>query len=161
MKQIIVGIGEAKVSTDPDEILKTYALGSCVAVIVLDPVKKAVGMAHIALPYSHVDETKSKENPSYFADTGIPYLLDLLQNHGSEINDKYMIKLVGGANICDNEDLFQIGKRNVTAIRKILWSKQIPIMAEDVGDIHGRTVSIEVKTGKITVSSSDGTKWGV
>ena len=59
MRTILVGIGEIAVSGDIEEIIKTMALGSCVAVIFYAPGKNIVGMAHIALPDSNIGSDRS------------------------------------------------------------------------------------------------------
>ena len=48
MNVIYVGVGEYAISGTPGEIVKTLALGSCVAVVVLDADNKSVGLLHIA-----------------------------------------------------------------------------------------------------------------
>ena len=44
MNVIYVGVGEYAASKTPGEIVKTLALGSCVAVVVLDIKNKSVGL---------------------------------------------------------------------------------------------------------------------
>lgn len=161
MGQVVVGIGEAGVSKSSDDEIKTYALGSCVAVIMLDPKTRIGGMAHIALPDSTIDKERAERQPAYFADSGIPELLRLMRGLGSNPHSGYIVKIIGGANVIADQDLFAIGKRNVSAIKKILWDLSIPILAEDVGKDHSRTVKVEMKTGKVIVSSSDGKQWRV
>lgn len=161
MAKLIVGIGEAAASKTPDDEIKTFALGSCVAVIILDPKTRAGAMVHIALPDSKIDPVKAQQLPGYFADTGLPHLFKLLAKFDSAPHPGLIIKLIGGANVLQQQDHFQIGKRNVTAIKKILWDMKLPITAEDVGENHSRTVTVELKTGKVFVSSSDGREWRV
>jgi len=161
MAKLIVGIGEAVASKNPDDEIKTFALGSCVAVIILDPKTRAGAMVHIALPDSKIDPVKGQQLPGYFADTGLPYLFKLLNKFDANPHAGLIIKLIGGANVLQQQDHFQIGKRNVTAIKKIFWDMNLPITAEDVGENHSRTVTVELKTGKVFVSSSDGREWRV
>lgn len=161
MAKIIVGIGDAAVSANTEDEIKTFALGSCVAVIILDPKTRAVGMVHIALPDSKIDPAKGQQLPGYFADTGLPHLFKLLSKFDVRSHPGLIIKLIGGANVLQQHDHFQIGKRNVTAIKKMLWDMKLPITAEDVGENHSRTVTVELKTGKVFASSSDGREWRV
>ena len=65
-----MGIGEFGVSRDGERIIKTYALGSCVAVVVYDHVRSTAGMMHVALPDSSVNADKAKQLPGYFDDIG-------------------------------------------------------------------------------------------
>ena len=82
---IYVGVGEIATSKNPDHVLVT-SLGSCVAVIILAPVIRSAGIAHIALPSSNVNAEQSRAKPGYYADTAIPRLLAEIQ----------IIQLVGG-----------------------------------------------------------------
>ncbi len=49
MKVKFVGVGDYAATNREDEVLKTMALGSCVALMVLEPKSRTVSMAHIAL----------------------------------------------------------------------------------------------------------------
>ncbi len=119
MGQIILGVGDYGASKTPADEVKTFALGSCVSVIFLDPKSRTVGMAHIALPDSSINSAKASEKPGYFADTAIPALLTQMSKFGCDKRGKGMIvKLCGGANVMDTNDTFQIGKRNALAIKK-------------------------------------------
>ena len=55
-----IGIGHFKVSAKPGDEIKTYALGSCIAVVLYDKKAKIAGMIHIALPDSAVNAEKAK-----------------------------------------------------------------------------------------------------
>lgn len=68
-----------------------------------------------------------------------------------------MVKVAGGAAM-GGPDLFEIGNRNVTALRKIFWKNGVLIAAEDVGGSSSRTVSIEVATGLVTVRTPEGAR---
>jgi chemotaxis protein CheD len=157
MKQIHVGIGEYSVSTGRDDVIKTFALGSCVAVIMYDKAHKVAGLIHIALPDSSVNHDRAKNKPGYFVDTGLPIFLAEMKRKNSNRNS-IRIKVVGGSNIMDANNRFDIGKRNVLAIKKYLWKKQLGIIAEDIGGNISRTVSVSVATGKVTFSSK-GKSW--
>ncbi len=69
---LIVGISDCKVTRDAESVLVTYALGSCIAVAMHDPVTKVSGLLHYMLPESAIDSKKAEQNPFMFADTGIP-----------------------------------------------------------------------------------------
>ncbi len=43
MGQIILGVGDYGASNSPEDEVKTFALGSCVSVIMLDPATRTVG----------------------------------------------------------------------------------------------------------------------
>ena len=162
MKDIILGIGDFGASNTSGSTVKTFALGSCVAVIFLDPKNRAVGMVHIALPDSSINEAKARERPGYFVDLGVPLLLKEMARYGSPVNGRgLVVKLVGGASIMDHNDTFNIGKRNVLAIKKILWTHGMGAVAEDVGGNHSRTVTVAVDSGKVTVTCPGRGQWEV
>lgn len=52
MNKRIVGVGDMIVSNDPEDIIVTYALGSCLGVVIYDPVANVGGMLHAMLPDS-------------------------------------------------------------------------------------------------------------
>ncbi|MFZ0389701.1 MAG: chemotaxis protein CheD [Calditrichia bacterium] len=153
MKVKMVGIGEIGRTTSPDETLKTMALGSCVAVVFYAPKIKTAGLAHVALPDSAVGGQRAKNLPGYFADKAIPYLVQEFQSLGIYKSAELIIKIAGGATIMDPNGIFNIGKRNILATRKILWKHRLGARMEDVGDNFSRTVWVEAATGKVFVSS--------
>jgi len=159
MNVIYVGVGEYATSDRPGEIVKTLALGSCVAVAILDSNNKSVGLLHIALPESSINEKRAKEKPGMFADTGIPSLLEEMQRLGYDGKSELIIKLAGGASIMDPNKTFNIGKRNILAIQKILSRFSLGAIAEDVGGNISRSVSIDSNTGKVIVSSPGRGEW--
>jgi chemotaxis protein CheD len=153
MSQINVGIGELAVSKTQGEIIKTFGLGSCVAIIVLEPKVRAVGLIHIALPDSTINPEKGAKQPGYFADTGIPYLIsEMVKLGGHSKGQGLIIKLIGGAQVMDPNQRFNIGKRNILAIKKILWSYNLAVVAEETGGNISRTVDVNVGTGRVTIS---------
>lgn len=160
MAQVILGVGDYGASCQPGEDVKTFALGSCVSVILLDPKTRTVGMVHVALPDSSINKAKAQEKPGYFADTGIPALLQTMSKFGCDKRGKgLVVKLCGGANVMDTNDTFQIGKRNALAIKKILWAYGLGAISEDLGGNFSRTVSISVETGQVTLSSPGRPNW--
>ena len=149
-----VGIGEWIVSSDPADIIKTYALGSCVAVLVYDSKVRVAGMIHVALPDSAVDPERAKSLPGYFADTGLPVMIEEMKRLGA-VRAHVWVKLAGGSSVMDSAGLFDIGKRNILAVKKQLWRSTLGPIAEDVGGTISRTVSLSVSTGETTLSSGN------
>ena len=152
MSIINVGIGEWKISSEPGDIIKTYALGSCVAVIIQDVKLKSVGLIHIALPDSSIDPEKAHRMPGYFADTGLSTMIEEMKKKGS-VRPNIRVKLVGGAAVMDDKGFFDIGKRNLLAVKKILWKSSLGAIAEDTGGEISRTVSVNVSDGDTLISS--------
>ena len=130
--------------------LVTRALGSCVAVCAYDGVNKIAGLLHALLPASKGGSARTAELPTTFVDQGIVALIANMRKAGATMGTT-RIKLVGGASVMATKSSFNIGKRNVLTARKILWSKKLPIDAEEVGGNVARTVWMDVATGVVMV----------
>lgn len=148
-------------SNSAGKIIKTMALGSCVGLIIIADNQKIAGMAHVALPDSTIHNGKALQMPGYFADTAIKALLSKFAKYGQIERRKLVVKLIGGANVMDPSNIFNIGKRNVLILRKILWKNRIVPRAEDVGGTYSRTVWVEVGTGRVFASSPGRGEWEI
>jgi len=159
-KVILLGIGDYGATSDLTMEIKTMALGSCVSVILLDPAVKAAGMVHIALPDSNLQCSRREFKPGYFADTGIPALLNEMRKFGSsgQLRDMY-IKLAGGARVIKGEGALDIGRRNIEAVKQILQTNNVRPVAHDIGGIISRTVTVELKTGIVRLSCPGRDDW--
>ncbi|MEA2059086.1 MAG: chemotaxis protein CheD [Thermodesulfobacteriota bacterium] len=151
--RIIVGVSDMKVSNNPGDTISTYSLGSCIGLVVFDPVVRAGGILHYMLPESKLDREKAASRPFLFADTGIPrlfkgvYKLDGLKN-------RMQVSVFGGSQILDQKGFFNIGKRNFMALKKILFKNNVMVSYEDVGGNVNRTIRLEIATGSIYVKTS-------
>jgi chemotaxis protein CheD len=147
---LTVGVGDCKVSNAADSVLATYALGSCIAVAIHDPVAAVGGLLHFMLPESSVNPDKASLNPFMFADTGIPLMFHAAYGLGAE-KRRLVVRAAGGAQVMDESGVFNIGKRNHLALRKILWKAGVMIHGEEIGGTASRTVRLEVATGRFWV----------
>ncbi|MCH7623575.1 MAG: chemotaxis protein CheD [Nitrospinae bacterium] len=150
--KMIVGISDMKYSMDPNSSLVTYSLGSCVGVVAYDPIKFIGGMLHYQLPSSNGHQERAKKNPLMFADLAIPLLLEGMRKEGASLGH-VIIGIYGGAKVLMDGDLFKIGTQNVRVAKKILWQQRLHISNEDVGGDKGRTVHLDIETGKVKVHS--------
>jgi len=151
------------VSNTPGDVIKTMALGSCVGIVALDPKAKAVGMIHIVLPDSQTNIEKAKVLPGYFVDTGIPVFLEKMKSVGTKNYKDLILKMIGGSeigNTVDQDFQFDIGKRNILAVKKKLWSLRLGVAGEDISGKISRTVSVAVSNGKVIVTNK-GQSWQV
>ena len=155
MSDLIVGIADSKISNNKDDVVITYALGSCVGIVVFDPLVRVGGLLHYMLPDSTLDLVKARENPDMFADTGIPALFKSCYKLGAE-KKRMIVKVAGGASILDDTNFFRIGQKNIMAMRKIFWKNNVMIDKEDTGLNCNRTVRLEMSTGKVYIRSSGG-----
>ncbi len=145
-----VGVADMKVSAERGDLIITHALGSCLGVVVHDPVVCVGGLLHVMLPLSTIDPEKADRNPFMFVDTGFPRLLIECFKTGAQ-KQRLEIRVAGGAG--SHDSLFQIGKRNLIILRKLLWKNGLLLKSYDVGGSNSRTMSLEIGTGKVTIKS--------
>lgn len=147
-----VGMADAKAAKNEDS-LRTLGLGSCVGVTLYDDFEKVGGMAHIMLPFSTSD---SVSNPAKFADTGVPYLLDLVLALGAS-RSRLKAKIAGGAQMFANAnglEAIRVGPRNIEAVQEMLAQLRIPIIASAVGGNYGRTIELDCQTGQLSIRTA-------
>jgi len=135
-------------------ILITLGLGSCVGVVLYDKTKKIGGLAHIMLPDSSLSNQKDF-NPGKFADTAVDALIEEMIRFGA-IRNNIVSKIAGGAQMFklkNENNIMQIGKRNVEAVRAKLKLLNIHIIAEDVEGNYGRTLEFFCETGQLMIKT--------
>jgi chemotaxis protein CheD len=153
MAQRTVDISDLVTTDDPEDVLVTYALGSCIAVLLYDRVRRAAGMIHYMLPLSSTNVERARAKPAMFADTGVPLLFERMYRLGCE-KKNLVVKAAGGGQLYDDHGTFEIGRRNYTILRKMLWRNNVLITAEDVGGTKSRTVRMWTATGRVVVHAS-------
>lgn len=147
-----IGISEMKVSRDPEDILVTHALGSCIGVAIHDPVANVGGILHYMLPLSSLDPSKAAANPYMFGDTGIPSFFQEAYRLGAS-KERLRVILAGGARVIETDNRFDIGSRNVVIARKLFWKNAVLIGAEHVEGTIPRTLYLEVGSGRCWFTS--------
>lgn len=159
--QIILGVGEIGVSNESGKRIKTFALGSCVALNLFSETFEMVGMAHIALATSTTSPEKARLLPGYFADTAVSALISQLRGIGyRKPTSQLVAKIAGGAQTsADANNYFKIGEKNIAAVKALLSSLGIALLAEDIGDSLSRTVCIQVGSKAVQLSSPERVPW--
>ena len=150
--KLIVDISDARLSSDPNDILVTYSLGSCIGISLYDQAMRIGSLLHYQLPASSLDPERARREPFMFADTGIAILIDNLVKLGANAK-RLKVKVAGGASMQAGPQGFDIGKRNYLAIRKILWRYGMFIDAEDVGGVSPRNMYFDIETGEVMLRS--------
>ena len=154
---IAVGLGEIRVSRDPDAVLVSFGLGSCVAVCAYDLSARVGGMMHVVLPYCSNKES-ARKFPGKYADIGMPTLIREMENCGA-VRTRIRVKLAGGASVIHAatfDGLLDMGQKNVVAVRAALEREGVPVMSFDTGGNRGRSVWMLVGTGAMTVRTAAG-----
>jgi chemotaxis protein CheD len=150
--EVMVRVADLR-AAPADTVLVTVGLGSCVAVALHDPEARVGGLAHVLLPSPAL--SRSEENPAKFPQTAVPRLLELMVALGAA-RRRITARLAGGASMFGNispAGTIQMGERNVVACRQVLEQLGVPLLGEAVGGDYGRTVRLDVTSGRVEVSS--------
>lgn len=149
-KTFVVGVADMVVSNDSSAEIVTYSLGSCLGLTIYDPVKKIGGMLHLMLPDSKIDSAKAVSAPFMFVDTGVPRLFHAAYHLGADRN-RLSIKVAGGAQLLDQEGIFNIGSRNYDALLKLLAQNGLKLHATDTGGLSSRTLRLDLTNGNVSI----------
>jgi chemotaxis protein CheD len=151
-RQIIVKVAHHAVGRRGD-VLVTFGLGSCVAIVLHDPIAQVGGMAHVLLPEPNL--ARDTANPDKFASTAIPLLVREVRRIGAA-PARLEARIIGGAAMFASimaPGSMNMGERNVQAVRGALEAAGVPIRGEDVGGDYGRSVRYIVADGTTHVTS--------
>ena len=148
--ELVVGMGEYLVTDREEDIIRTFALASCVAVTAYSPARKAAGMIHVVLP-APMDLRDRLERPSYFAETGIPLMINAMCRKFGLKKEELYIHMYGGAESVLPQDIYNVGKKNIDAVKYALLAMGLTIRKADLRGSDSRTITMDVKTGSVDV----------
>jgi chemotaxis protein CheD len=84
-----------------------------------------------------------------------------MEQHGSRF-ERLRAKIFGGANmfpgIITGASSLDVGERNAHSVKEELRTRNIGIVAQQVGGHVGRTVSLDTSTGVVTVKTAGQTE---
>lgn len=149
-REIVVRVGDWAVERAPGTLV-ALGLGSCVAIMLHDPVACAGGMAHVLLPSPTL--ARDQSNPAKFPETAVPFLVGRLSALGAEPR-RLVAKLAGGASMFSQlmaPGTVHMGERNAVAARLALRAAGIPLVREALGGERGRSVRFHVDDGRVEV----------
>jgi chemotaxis protein CheD len=151
-----VGISEFVVKgRESEDTLKSYGLGSCLAIVLYDPDSEIGGLAHVMLPDGDAADGADTQ-PGKYADTAIRAMLRRMVEKGAAYTS-VEAKIAGGSDMFEFESFGDgVGNRNVDAAKEELEKLGVPIVGEDVGGKRGRTVEFDVSTGILNIRTADG-----
>jgi chemotaxis protein CheD len=155
--RVVLGIGELAIAGREAGIIITHALGSCVGVAVYDSSCGIGGLLHAQLPSpgQNPDPDLVARHPGRYVDLGLTLLLREVERAGAR-RPRLRVTIAGGAsNPATPGDLFQVGKRNLVAVRKHLWQAGLLIAGEDVGSDRPRTMFLDLADGRSHICSGD------
>ncbi len=149
--QKVVGVGELIVSGNLNDIVATYALGSCIGVILYDPETMVGGILHAALPEAPYKE-KPDIVPERYVNTGIPLLFKKAYTLGAS-KKNIKIYLAGASNFLGKNDVFNISTANYNATKYILEKNGVAVEREYCNKSESISVFLRVESGEITVKT--------
>ena len=147
----VVLVGDMKTGKEGD-IIVTYALGTSLGLTAYDPVAKVGGLLHAMLPMSKTDPEKAQANPYIFVDTGIPKLFEEVCNVGGQKN-RLLVRAAGCSRPEGENEMFKIGERNYSVLKKLLWKNSVLLESEDIGGTANRSINFNLSTGEISITS--------
>lgn len=145
--------------SDADHQLKTI-LGSCVAVTIWHAQSRVAGMCHYLLAQESEHTKVSQIMQKYrYGEEALDYLLKkMMLLH--PLNE-YELALFGGSNMYPSLSSPSIGEINVNFAKK--WAKEnnLVFSQEDTLGSHGRSVTLDLSTGMITLNKYRNNKGGL
>lgn len=141
-----VGMGQVVLAYKPATL--TAVLGSCVGVALYHARRQVGVLAHVVL----ADSAGRSALPGKFADTAIPYMIDLFAREGIPASN-LVAKLAGGACMFGTGGPMQIGDANVEAVLRGLARAGIRVVGKDVGGTKGRRVALNCSDGTLEIEN--------
>ena len=150
---IVLGMADLLVMKAPVKLI-TLGLGSCIGLVVFDPLAKVAGMAHIMLPDSR--GLNASEKVGKFADTAVPAIIDEMIKHGAT-RSRIKAKIAGGAQMFAlpgvNAEFLTVGAKNVRETTIRLARLGIALVASDTGGNKGRTIEFSTSNWMLKVKT--------
>jgi chemotaxis protein CheD len=128
-----------------DDIVVMTVLGSCIAACLWDGRARIGGMNHFMLPDGDTGDGSGRYGS---------YAMELLINEMLKLGarrETMQAKIFGGAQVMAGFTTMNVGERNTQFVQDYLSTERIPIVSQDVLDIHPRKVCFFPVTGKALV----------
>lgn len=135
--------GEYFVSTD--EMVLMTVLGSCISACIWDGRIRAGGMNHFMLP-----DGDAADGFGRYGSYAMELLINEMLKRGAR-RETMQAKIFGGAQVMSGFTTMNVGERNTKFVLDYLATERIPVVSQDVLDIHPRKVCFFPVTGKALV----------
>jgi chemotaxis protein CheD len=151
MSEIRVKVADYAVAQG-EVVISSVGLGSCIAIALYDARTGVGGLAHILVPSPSL--ARDTSNPAKFPSTAVPLLVEEMRRRGA--SQEITAKIAGGASMFASlipAGGINMGERNAIATRQALADAGLPLVAEDCGGEHGRSVFFHLRDGRLEVRS--------
>lgn len=135
--------GEYFVSNE-DLVIMTV-LGSCIAACIWDNKSRIGGMNHFMLP-----DGDGMDSSGRYGSYAMEILINEMIKMGAR-RETMQAKVFGGGAVMAGFTTMNVGERNTKFVLDYLATERIPVMSQDVLDIHPRKVCFFPVTGKALV----------
>lgn len=139
------------VATDQSVALVTL-LGSCVAACLYDSARAIGGMNHFMLPGGSNDSSCAR-----YGMNAMELLINDMLKRGAR-KSRLQAKVFGGGNVLNGFYSDPIGTRNARFVLEYLDAENIPVRAQDLGDVHARKIGFFPQTGRTLVKRLPSTR---
>lgn len=135
--------GEYFVSNE--ELVIMTVLGSCIAACIWDNKARTGGMNHFMLP-----DGDSTDGFGRYGSYAMELLINEMIKKGAR-RETMQAKIFGGAQVMAGFTTMNVGERNTKFVLDYLSTERIPVVSQDVLDIHPRKVCFFPISGKALV----------
>ena len=135
--------GEYFVSSE--ELIIMTVLGSCISACIWDGKVRAGGMNHFMLP-----DGDSTDGFGRYGSYAMELLINEMLKKGAR-RESMQAKVFGGAQVMAGFTTMNVGERNTKFVLDYLATERIPVVSQDVLDIHPRKVCFFPSSGKALV----------
>lgn len=128
-----------------EDIMIMTVLGSCISACIWDGRVRAGGMNHFMLP-----DGDSADGFGRYGSYAMELLINQMLKLGAR-RESMQAKVFGGAQVMAGFTTMNVGERNTKFVLDYLATERIPVVSQDVLDIHPRKVCFFPVTGKALV----------
>jgi chemotaxis protein CheD len=128
-----------------EDIMIMTVLGSCISACIWDGRVRAGGMNHFMLP-----DGDSADGFGRYGSYAMELLINQMLKLGAR-RETMQAKVFGGAQVMAGFTSMNVGERNTKFVLDYLATERIPVVSQDVLDIHPRKVCFFPVTGKALV----------
>lgn len=126
-----------------DDILIMTVLGSCISACIWDSKARMGGMNHFMLP-------EGDDGSGRYGSYAMELLINEMIKQGAR-RETMQAKVFGGGAVMANFTTMNVGERNTKFVLDYLATERIPVVSQDVLDVHPRKVCLFAATGKVLV----------
>lgn len=126
-----------------EDVLVMTVLGSCIAACIWDNKARLGGMNHFMLP-------EGEDGSGRYGSYAMELLLNEMFKMGAR-RETMQAKIFGGGAVMAGFTTMNVGERNTQFVLDYLAAERIPVVSQDVLDVHPRKVCFFPVTGKVLV----------